>query len=232
MCRRVMRRGVMPAMVIILGLFLLSPGLTFAGVGGGDVPTVTSPIEVGQTGLGWSFTITNLSTTPNDLNNVRVQTADNIFFTTTCGIASSDGVCPAGSREAANTITISPLTGTGQAGTACQGVSFTVAATGNPNEYRFTPSSDVILGPSNTGGNAARCQVNFTVNINAGSVNDSSLSPGLQTSQLARVVTLRDTQTFETGSCAGTSTVTVNLAAAHDHHNTESQQWSCRHSAQ
>ena len=196
------------ALALILGIFLMSPGLTFAGVGGADVPTVTSPVTVGQTGLSWSFTITNLSTTPNDVDNVQVLSPNNIFFTTTCGIASPDGICPAGSREAPNTITISPLTGTGLAGTACAGVSFTVAATANPNEYVFTPGANVILGPSSAGGNAARCQVNFTVNINAAPVHDSSsVLPGLQTSQLARVETLQDTTTLETGSCAGTSTV-------------------------
>ena len=167
MCRRDIKRCMMVALALISGIFLMSPGLTFAGIGGSDVPTVTSPVTVGQTGLPWSFTITNTSTTPNDVHNVQVLTANNIFFTTTCGTAAGDGNCPAGSQEAANTITISPLTGTGQAGTACAGVSFTVAATGNPNEYLFTPGANVILGPSNVGGNAARCQVNFTVNINA-----------------------------------------------------------------
>ncbi len=199
----------MVALVVLAGIFLLSPGLTFAGVGGGDVPTVTSPISIGQTGLGWSFTITNLSTTPNDVDNVQISTNNNIFFTTTCGIPSPDGICPVAQREAANTIAISPLTATGQAGTACAGVNFTVAATGNPNEYVFTPGANVILGPSSTGGPLARCQVNFTVNINAAPVHDSSADAGLQTSQLARVEELVDTKTQETGSAAGTSTVTV-----------------------
>ena len=108
MCGGDIKRCMMVALALISGIFLMSPGLTFAGVGGSDVPTVTSPVTVGQTGLGWSFTITNTSTTPNDVDNVQVLTTNNIFFITTCGTAAGDGICPAGSREAANTITISP----------------------------------------------------------------------------------------------------------------------------
>jgi len=55
----VSRRSVMAALAIIAGMFLLSPGLSFAEVYSSDVPTATSPISVGQTGLNWSFTITN-----------------------------------------------------------------------------------------------------------------------------------------------------------------------------
>jgi hypothetical protein len=126
------------------------------------VPTVPSPVVVGQTGVPFSFTIINRSTTPNDVNNVKVFT---FFFTTACGSTVNPTIpCPAGQTET-NVIVISPLTATGEAGTACAGKTFTVAATGNPSEYQFTPNSDVILGPSNVGGPLASCKVNFTVNI-------------------------------------------------------------------
>jgi hypothetical protein len=200
-------------MILALVMVFVTAGMAFAGVGGSDVPTVGSPIAVGQTGLNWSFTITNQSSTPNDVDTIQVTDAitanTGIYFTTTCGSSGTPALpCPGGAQEAPNTITINPLIATGQAGTACAGVTFTVAPTANPNEYSFTPSSTVVLGDSSTGGAAATCVVNFTVDVNTQPVNDSSGSAGLQTSQLARV-SMADTETAETGFASGSSTVTV-----------------------
>jgi len=210
MCREKTGGWTLLVFSLISTMLFLAPAIALAGVGGSDVPTVVGPVQVGGT-YNWSFTVTNTSTTPNDVHNIQVQTVNNIFFTTTCGTPDPSGICPPAQQEAANTITITPLTGVGQAGTACAGINFTVASTATPNEYVFTPASPVILGPSNPGGNPAKCQVNFTVTLNANPVHDSSASPGLQTSQLARVVVMTDVVTNENGSAAGTSTVTVLL---------------------
>ncbi len=201
------------ALVFISLCFMMSPGQSFAGIGGSDVPTVPSPVVVGQTGVPFAFTIINGSTTPNDVNNVKVFT---FFFTTACGSTVNPTIpCPAGQTET-NVIVISPLTATGQAGTACAGKTFTVAATGNPSEYQFTPNSDVILGPSNPGGVLASCKVNFTVNIVNLPTHDSSngAANGLQTSQLARTVNninagMQDIVTEEFGGAQGSSTLRV-----------------------
>jgi len=203
-----LRRGMMVALAIIAGIFLLSPGLTLAGVGASDTPTVTTPVTVGQTGVGgWSFTIENAATTGNETHSMEITS---MFFITSCGSSGVPGNCLPGDQEPANRITIdSPATG--EAGTACAGVTFTVAATGNPNEYSFTPlipPIPVILGPKIPGGSLATCKVNFTVNINNAPTKDSSGATGLQTSQHARVQ-LIDTETDETGGGTGTSTVTV-----------------------
>jgi len=202
-------------LALMTGMFLMGAGQAFAGVGGSDVPTVPSPLDVGQTGIPFSFTITNQSTTPNNVHDVEVTSVNAIFFTTTCGSSLTPGIpCLAGDQEAANTIVINPLTATGSAGTACAGITFSVAATANPNEYVFTPVSSVILGPSSTGGAAATCTVDFTVDVLAAPVNDSSADAGLQTSQLARA-DLRDVTTNEHGSAAGSSTVTVQSHCLH-----------------
>ena len=212
MYRKYMRRGMMVALAVIAGIFLLSPGLTFAGVGASDTPTVPATVSVGQNGVGgWSFTIENASTTGNSTHSMEITS---MFFITACGSSGVPGVCLAGDQEPPNEITInSPATGIGVGG-ACVGRTFTVTATANPNEYQFTPltpNTPVILGPSFPAGDPlAMCTVSFTVNIISGPVNDSSGAAGKQTSQHARVL-LKDTATEETGGGTGTSTLTVNL---------------------
>ena len=110
MWNRDIRYWTMVALALASGIFLMSPRVTFAGIGGSDVPTVTSPVTVGQTAMGWSFTITNTSTTPNDVDNIQVLNASNIFFTTTCGTSAFSGQpCPDALKESANTIAITSI---------------------------------------------------------------------------------------------------------------------------
>jgi len=121
----------------LLSAILISPGMTFAGVGGFDVPTVTSPVIVGQTGLGWSFTITNTSTNPNDADTVQVLTSDNIFFTQPVVFRAGWNL-PGTKARAANTVTISPLTATGGQEPHVPALALPVAATGNPNKSIYS----------------------------------------------------------------------------------------------
>ena len=214
MCRGSIGRWVVVCLQFVCGLTLMNFGMSFAGVGGSVVPTVShngEEVQVGES-YDWSFTITNTSTSPNDTHRVKVLANDGgIFFTTACGVPDPSGKCPDDQRESPDTITINSLSATGHTGTACEGINFTVSPTGIPNEYRFEPTSDIFLDPSSVGGLKARCQVDFTVTINANPVHDSSPRPGLQTSQLARVDVLMDEETNEKGSAAGTSTVQVLL---------------------
>jgi hypothetical protein len=160
-----LRRGMMVALAIIAGIFLLSPGLTFAGVQGGAGPTVqTHSVKVGQTGLDWTFDITNTSKGDNASHPIRVT---NILLTTACGVGSPDpnGHCP--DPEAINTIEVSPTTG--RKGTlACADVTFTFFATANPNEYQISFDKDVILAPADPGGPNITCSIPLKVNINKG----------------------------------------------------------------
>jgi hypothetical protein len=190
------------ALVIITSIFLLSPGLTFAGVQGGAGPTVTSPVNIGQTGLDWFLDITNTSSSPNNVNQIKVT---NIFVTTACGDQVGGGTCPAGKLEAANTIQITPLTA--RAGQfACAGVNFTVVATGTPNEYQFIPDADVLLAPTSPAGNPnITCRIPFKVNINAGVANDAvPPDPPKNTAQLGRAA-FEDNTLHDLGTGTGSS---------------------------
>jgi cysteine-rich repeat protein len=188
-----------------LMLVFMTAGMAVAGVGGSDVPTVVSPVIVGQTGVPFSFTITNQSTTPNDVNTVTVT---DIYFTPACGSSLTPAIpCPALLQDPA--VFAMSATGTGRAGTACPGTIFTIGAGTVAGEYEFTPLASVVLGDSDTGGDAAQCTVDFTVDVLSLPTNDSSGAAGMQTSQLARAETLTDDETAETGFAAGSSTVTV-----------------------
>jgi hypothetical protein len=212
-------KSIMKCMLLALAFislcFMMSPGQTFAGIGGSDVPTVPSPVIVGQTGVDFSFTITNQSTNPNDVHNVEIK---RFFFTTACGSnVNPTAHCPAASTETNVIVIPSGNTGTGEAGTACAGKTFTITSTGFPSEYLFTPNATVILGPSNPDGPLASCKVNFKVNILAAPVHDSSPSAGKQTSQLATTVDIiggvdagmQDVVTEEFGGAQGSSTLTI-----------------------
>jgi hypothetical protein len=197
----------MVALAIIAVIFLLSPGVTFAGVQGGAGPTVTSPVSVGQTGLDWFLDITNTSSSPNNVNQIKVT---NIFVTTACGDQVGGGICPAGELEADNTIQITPVTArAGQL--ACAGVNFTVLKTGT-NEYQFIPDSDVLLAPTFPAGNPnITCRIPFKVNINAGVANDAvPPDPPKNTAQLGRAA-FEDITLHDLGTGAGSSNAVVNL---------------------
>ena len=192
-------------LIMTLMLVFMTAGMAVAGVGGSDVPTVVSPVIVGQTGVPFSFTITNQSTTPNDVNTVTVT---DIYFTPACGSSLTPAIpCPALLQDPA--VFAMSATGTGRAGTACPGTIFTIGAGTVAGEYEFTPLASVVLGDSDTGGDAAQCTVDFTVDVLSLPTNDSSGAAGMQTSQLARVETLTDDETAETGFAAGSSTLTV-----------------------
>jgi hypothetical protein len=201
-------------MFLVLALislcFMISPGQSFAGVGGSDVPGVPSNVIVGQTGVDFSFTVTNNSDLQNITHKVR---ASNFLFTTGCG-ATGSIPCPAGQQEDGvppTPIEIFPMTAQGRAGTACGGINFTVTKTANPSEYQFTPPGGfVTLGRAD--GNDLnlpnKCSVDFKVDIKELPVHDSSIVlPDIQTSQLAGV-TLQDETTLEFGSGTGSSTLT------------------------
>jgi hypothetical protein len=214
-----MMRCMLFALAFISLCFMMSPGQSFAGVGGSDVPTVPSPVIVGQTGVDFSFTITNQSTNPNDVNKIEVK---RLLFTTACGSnINPTAHCPAAVTET-NVIVIPPGSeGTGEANTACALITFTITPTGFPSEYLFEPKGGGTfeLGPSTPGGDPATCKVNFKVNIVNPPTHDSSngSANGYQTSQLATTVDIingvdagmRDIVTEEYGGAQGSSTLTI-----------------------
>src|SRR4030042_5000458 len=105
-------KSITRCMIFVLALILMSAGEAFAGVGGSDVPTVPVHVEVGATGDVFSFTITNQSTTPNDVA-PHDMLLTGFFFTTACGSSLTPAIaCPAGAQEN-GVIAINPLTATG-----------------------------------------------------------------------------------------------------------------------
>ncbi|MGH9125183.1 MAG: beta strand repeat-containing protein [Acidimicrobiales bacterium] len=180
----------------------------FAGVGFGVVPTFPSVVTVGQTGLPANLTIQNTSTTPDNASNVTLSTIDLVpACGTTFGTAPIND-CPIANADP-GVFTLSP-TGTGQAGTACAGTTFTITtvdpATG---QVSFSPSTPVVLQPPGTGpgGALAECVIDFTFTVNMG---PTHVDANGQVDQLGFA---SGTNTLgHTGSGAGSSAVTVNLA--------------------
>ena len=206
-----MRTKQLRCMIWVVLMSFLTAGVAFAGVGGSDTPGITSPVAVGQEGVNVQLRISNTSFSveggQEGADDIKLVS---IVYVSTCGSASNPNLC--GADEAAGTITISSVP-IGDAGTACDSVTFSIAPTGLPNEYELSPNADVIFGPADDGGPLTTCIVRFTVNVNLKPTTDSSGSAGLQTSQLTHINLLDVTETSpnygETGGGAGTSTTTV-----------------------
>ena len=190
--------------VAAVGILVFAP-FAHAGVAGSAGPTYPSTVSVGDSNIPVSIQITNNSTAPQDTETVLVT---NIFHTPSCG-SDANPICAAGDADPG----VFQITGavTGRTGTACAGTTFTVgtpdATTG---EVQFTPSAAVVLGTSLAGGDAAKCIIDFHVNVLKTPTKDSnSIASGMQTAQLARAHFL--SQTSDTnGSASGSSEVTVN----------------------
>ncbi len=173
-----------------------------AGIGGSAVPDYTSPITVGQTGVVANLTITNASTNSNSTSTVAVT---DISTTPSCGSSSSNPCTGANIDTGVFTV----HNGIGRAGTACAGVAFTAGAPDSSGKVIFTPGSSIVLGPSNPGGPAAQCIIDFTVDVLKLPTIDSSIAPGIQTTQLG-FSTFQDQTTLGFGTGSGSSEVTVN----------------------
>ncbi len=177
--------------------------IAYAGVAGSTGPTYPTTVAVGSTTVPVSLQITNNSTAPQSTETVLVT---DIFHTPSCGDDIS-AICSGGQVDPGVFQVVGPATG--RAGTACAGTTFTI---GTPNattgEVQFTPNTPVVLGPSNVGGLAATCIIDFAVNVIDGVDVDASVAAGMQTSQLARVRFTAQTSGVE-GSGSGSSRVTV-----------------------
>jgi hypothetical protein len=180
--------------------FALTAGTAFAGIGGSVVPDYPSPVTVGQTALPATLTITNSST--NNTENVAVSS---ITHSPSCATTAS-GTCSAAD---ADTGVFTVHNGTGQAGTACAGVTFTAGAPDANGNLTFTPGSAIVLGPSSGTLAAAQCIIGFTVDVLKVPTKDASVAAGIQTDQLGSAQFLGQTSLL-TGSGSGSTQTTVN----------------------
>ena len=139
--------------------------------------------------------------------------ATQITLTPSCGTKLGFGVCPAGGEDPG--VYAASATGTGRAGTACAGITFAISvlepATGR---LLFTPNAPVVL--EDTGTPAARCSIDFTVDVVRAPAKDSDpaqATPGpLQTDQYGTVIVIDVTpgpNLNQTGSGTGTDETTV-----------------------
>jgi hypothetical protein len=205
------RRRVLPAalalLVAVLGMgFGASPA--FAGVSLGTSPDIPNPngsVTVGQTNLASELTISNSSTASQATQSI---TLSNITLVPSCGVIASID-CPAASFDP-DVFALS-ASGTGVAGTACAGTTFTITNIDQTQDkYLFTPSSTVVLGPAATGGLAARCVIDFTIDVLRVPTHDSRPEAGVQTNELGGATgTATDTQV---GQGTGSNFTTVNRA--------------------
>ena len=205
------RRRALPAVLAVLAALVgmgFGASSAWAGVSLGtspDIPVPNGPVTLGQTGLASTLTITNIST---QAQATQTITLDTITMVPSCGVIASIN-CPAASFEP--DVFAMSATGTGSAGTACDGTVFTISNIDElQDKYLFTPSVPVVLGPSNTGGLPARCEINFTVDVLKMPVIDARADPGVQTNELAGANGTATDQ--QTGQGTGTNFTTVNPA--------------------
>lgn len=133
-------------------------GLNRLAVGGG----LTNPSpRVGTQNADVLIAITNSGTAGAEDNPVRL---DRIIVNPSC---STGNPPPCTTPENLITLDSGPAAGIGLAGTACEGVTFTVTPTGNGN-YLITPNSTVILEPAEPGPNPlSSCNIRLTADVNA-----------------------------------------------------------------
>ena len=197
-------RILLPAIVSIASTLLFA-STAFAGVAGSVAPDYPNPVTAGQTGLPAKLTIANSSTASNAADSVAVS---NISHTPSCG-SSANTTC---TGTDVDTGVFAVHNGTGEAGTACAGVTFTAGAPDASGKVVFTPSSPIVLGPSSGPVAAAQCIIDFTVDVLKVPIKDANAAAGTQTDQLG-FAQLQDQSTLNIGSGAGSSETTVNVAA-------------------
>ncbi|MCA1684271.1 MAG: Ig-like domain repeat protein, partial [Actinobacteria bacterium] len=117
--------------------------------------------------------------------------------------------CPAGQQDP-GVFTLSAM-GTGEAGTACAGVAFTIsvvnAATG---QVAFVPASTIVLGPPSGAAGSNVCRIDFTFSVNRVPTHPLGGS-GSRTEQLGFAAGFSNV-TGNPGTGTGTNTVTINQA--------------------
>ena len=144
-----------------------------AGVGLGVAPSFPTSLKAGMTNVAASLVITWQNTAPNQNNSDAIS---NITLTPSCGQFISSTVCPAGSVEAANPITLSS-TGTGVGCGATTNFIITPPGTGG-GAYTFTPG---FILPK-----AGMCTISFTFNVVSTPTKDADPAlSGIQTAVLA-----------------------------------------------
>jgi hypothetical protein len=179
------------AMLAILAGLALAPALVQGAVGAGAAINLPASVTVGQTGLAGSLSLVNLNSAPqqamtNGICNAGdgascVAAEPGITLVPACTQLVA-GECAPGAADP-GVFDLQP-TGSGRAGTACQGTAFDIALI-DPGTVRFTPQppgTHVTLP-----GTGAACVIDFTFTVlKAPTVDASPAAPGVQTAQATR----------------------------------------------
>jgi hypothetical protein len=173
--------------------FLLMSTAVFAGTILSVGPTYPVGVAVGDTAVPVSLQITNNSTSPQDVGDVRVTL---IRHTPSCG--NDDVPCTAPDLG----VFAASASGTGVGD--CAGITFTIAeSNATTGELTFTPSAFVDLAKGET------CTIGFTVNVlKVPTIDWAGGGAGIQTVQSARASATHISSQLP-GGASGTSATTV-----------------------
>ena len=143
-----------------------------------------SAVAVGQTGLAASLTAINTNTPPNQAES---NTLTSVRVAPSCAAAPAPpNPCPA---PELGVFSLS-ATGSGAAGTACAGMTFTISAPDASGITTFTPSGTVVLAPPGGAVGSDRCTVNYTFSVLKLPATDTNIpAPNTQTRMNARLQT-------------------------------------------
>ena len=163
--------------VVTISVALVGALPAYAGVGLAMAPTYPTMVNVGQSSVPVTLTITNGATGVEIAEELNIS---NIQHTPACG---ASGIpCANGNKDPGVFQINTPATGS--AG-SCAGMMFNVAISdASTGTVTFTPQSgSVVLDPKGTPNDF--CTISFTVNVLKLPVHDAGAGPGVMTNQLA-----------------------------------------------
>ncbi|HJR26002.1 MAG TPA: hypothetical protein VJ804_11040, partial [Acidimicrobiales bacterium] len=197
------RIRLLTAVVLLTAAVLLHPTTASAGAAHGTGLTAPPRVSVG-TVIDATILITNTSTPP---ESAATHAVTDISLTPSCGSATPDvnGNCP---EPDVGVITPS-ITGMGAAGTACAGVTFSIAPASSPGEFALGPSVPLVLGPP--GEATDSCEINLTLTVQRMPAADALPDAGNQT--VAIVSSIGTSTTGTTSFASGARPITVEKAA-------------------
>jgi hypothetical protein len=192
--------GIFNIGVVTIGTIFCGALPAHAGVGLAMAPTYPSVVDVGQSSVPASLTITNGATGTEVVEQLNIS---NIQHTPSCGVGTFP--CPTGSKDPGVFQINTPAVGS--AG-SCVGMMFNVAISdASTGTATFTPQSGtVVLDPKDTPNDF--CTISFTVNVLKLPVHDAGAGGGVMTNQLARAEAQAATS-GTLGSGTGASQTTV-----------------------
>ncbi|HEV2071383.1 MAG TPA: hypothetical protein VGR26_16460, partial [Acidimicrobiales bacterium] len=155
------RRRLAVALVGWLAVPLVWAAPAMAGVGLGLTPEFPQTVTVGDAGVAASLRIENVAFGGEGQD---TATLNDITLVPSCGLspaAPPDVKCTGAEDPGAFQLSAS---GTGQAGTACAGRTFTITETDpTSGSHTFTADQDVVLGAPGTATDT--CDINFTFEV-------------------------------------------------------------------